>query len=172
MADMDIQKLAEHAGNFFERKQRGEDEIYTLKNRHPTWLYDMVFAVHDKGHWLPDDYKYQFIVEALDHLSEGMNPEEPELEADVYTTDLMDWLASHRERLGIVDEAVNELGWNKEGGIETAISLGQWREKEDVFRRVVEALQGRLDDIEAGVGEVFKTRSGGTEGVLDWMPKE
>lgn len=167
--ETDIQKLAEYANRFFERKKRGEEDFYALKDRYPTWIYDMVFQVHDKGHWTPDDYKYLYVVEALDHLLEGMNPEEPELESDVYTSDLLKWFSSHRERMGIVDEAVKEMGWDEERGIEGAIALGQWREKEEVFRLVVEALEERLRDIEAGIGEGFRSK-GKTEGVLDWEP--
>lgn len=169
--ETEIQKLSEYANQFFVSRKHGEDSIYLLRDRYPTWIYDMVYAVHDKGNWYPDDYKYQLIVEALDHLSEGMNPEEPELEADVDTSDLLKWFSSHRERMGIVDEAVDEFGWDKERGIEGAISMGQWREKEDVFRRVVEALRERLNDIESGTPEEFKNR-GRTEGVLDWEPTD
>lgn len=175
MADeTDIQKLAEYAGRFLERKKRGEEEIYTLKDRHPEWVRGMVFKVHEDGHWAPDDYKYEYVVESLDHISEGMDPEEPELEADIYSSDLLKWLSSHRERLGLVDEAVEEHGldWDKERGIEGMISFGQWYEKDQVFRIVVEALKERLGEIEDGIKETFRTRSGGPEGVLDWMPPE
>jgi hypothetical protein len=173
----EIQKLAEYAGKFFERNKRGDgdEEFYSLKDRYPDWLYKLVHKAHDDGEWMPDDYKYLYVVEALDHLSEGMDPEEPEINADVYTSDLMKWFSSNGRRIQVVDEAMEELGreFDKERGIEGAIAQGQWYEKESIFRMVAEALQARLEEIEAGVSEVFrKRRSGDPEGVLDWEPIE
>jgi hypothetical protein len=165
-----VKELAEYARKFFTCKRRGEEDICGLKDRYPTWLYDMMRFIHEDGNWFSDDYKYEFAVDALNHLIDGMDPEEPELEADVYTSDLLKWLGSHRERLGIVDEAVKEYGWDPKGGIESAISLGQWHEKESVFRSVVSALEERLEDIENGIEEVFKSKKGGPEGVIDWEP--
>lgn len=173
--ETEIQKLAEYARKFFEGKRRppeGREEgeaFYTFKSRYPTWLYDMSFAVHDDGKWLPDDYKYEYMVDALDSLSEGMHPDEPELQPDVYTSDLIKWLASHNFRTVYVDDAVEEMGWDKKRGIEGAIADGQWREKEEVFRIVVNALEERLEDIENGELEEFKGK-GPAEGMLDWEP--
>ena len=168
--ETEIQKLAEYAGKFFEIKKIGEREFWALKNRHPVWVYDMSYKAHEDGNFLPDDYKHQFIVNALNYISEGNDPEEPRFEADPYTSDLVAWLASHRERLGIVDEAVKEWGWDEKRGIEGAIASGQVFEKEAVFRTVVEALEGRLADIEEGKPETFMTRSRGVEGPMDWEP--
>ena len=166
-----IDKLAEYAGKFFELRKLGEKEFWTIKNRHPVWIFDMVYKVHDNGKILPDDYKYQFIVNALNYISEGNDPEEPpQFEADPYTSDLVAWLASHRERLGMVDEAVENYGWDKERGIEGAIASGQVLEKEEVFNRVMDALKERLVDIENGKRETFRKSSGGVVRPMDWEP--
>lgn len=168
--ETDIQKLADHAGKFFELKKIGDREFWSLKERHPVWIHNMVYKIHDSGNLPPDDYKHQYVLDALNYLSEGNDPEEPQFEADPYTSDLLAWLGSHRDRLGIVDEAVENFGWDKERGIEGAIASGQVYEKEEVFGRVRETLEKRLEDIEAGEAEVFKTRSGGVEGPFDWWP--
>jgi hypothetical protein len=172
--ETDIQKLAEYAGKFFELHKRGdegdEETFWVAKERHPVWIYEMNYKVHDNGKMLRDDYKYQYIVEALNYVSEGNDPEEPQFEADPYTSNLLAWLGSNSERLWFVDEAVRDFGWDKERGIEGAIATGQVMEKEKVFRSVVNALEERLKAIEAGEMEIFKTRSGGVEGPFDWWP--
>jgi hypothetical protein len=170
---MDLEKLAERASSFFEMKQREgrEESFYHLKNRHPVWLYEIIRKVHDDGKWLPDDYKYEYVVDAIDKISEGMNPEEPEIEPDVYTSDLIQWLASHGNRTTYVDDAVRDIGWPDEGGIERAIAWGQQREREEVFSIVVAELQKRLEDIEAGEPEAMRQSTGKSPGVFDWDPE-
>lgn len=176
--EMDIQKLAEYALTFFESKTRGEGEdaerIYVPALRHPTWIKDMMFAIHEDGRWFPDDFKYQYTVDALDYLAEGNDPEDPQFEADPYTSDLIKWLGSHNLRTVYVDDAVKDYGWSEDAGIEGALASGQVKEKDEIFRMVVDALKERLDDIEAGIEEEFrdkKEKGGGKGGVLDWEPR-
>lgn len=172
-----IKALAEYALDFFEHKKRGEavdaERFWALKHRYPTWLDDMAKAVHDDGQWFPDDYKYQYIIDTLNNLSEGWDPEEGQydIEADVYNHDLLTWLSSNNKRLFFVDEAVDESEWPKDGGIIQVIQWGQQREKQEVWSRVVEALKSRLVDIEDGVEETFERRGKGPEGVKEWRPE-
>jgi hypothetical protein len=172
---MNLERLADYVLKFFKSKERGEGReaksIYVLEDRHPTWVYDMVYAVHDKGKWFPDDIKYDYIVAALDLFSEGVDPDEPQIEPDVYNSDLIKWLASHGNRTTYVDEAVSNFGWDENGGVISALSNGQLMEREEVFHRVHEALEERLRDIDLGEEEVFKKRGGKTEGWQDWVPE-
>lgn len=174
--EMTLEKLAEYAKTFFDVKTRGEgrdaERIYVMADRHPTWIYDMLFVVHDKGGWLPDDFKYEYIMAALDLLADGVDPDEPQIEPDVYTSDLMKWFTSHGNRTSYVDEAVNEFGWDKDRGVERAIAMGQLMEREEIFHMVLDALKGRLRDIELGEEEVFKKRGGGSESWQDWSPEK
>jgi hypothetical protein len=165
---MDIKELAKYALSFFEtfEREKPAETFYKTKRRHPTWLHEMIFAVHDNGKIMPDDYKYEFIVNALDALVEGMDPDEPELEADVYNSALLAWLGSHSERVGYVNEATKDMG-HSDLGIMGDIMSGQWREKEEVFGIVVQALRKRLDAIEDGVRETFETDP---KGVKEWRP--
>lgn len=173
--EMNLEKLAERAKDFFEVKTRGEgreaESFYKLADRHPTWVYDMVYAVHDKGEWFPDDIKYDYIVAALDLIEDGVDPDEPQIEPDVYNSDLIKWLASNGTRTTYVDEAVSDFGWSDNQGIIGALANGQQREREEVFHRVHEALKERLREIERGEEEVFKKRGGKTEGWQDWVPE-
>ena len=171
---MDIQELATHALRFFERRtrRRGEDEthFYTLTERYPTWVMEMVHSAHED--MMPNDYKYQYVVDTLDALSEGRDPEDglSEIEADVYNYNLLQWLQSHGERVGFVDEVVEEFGSHSEMGIIGDIMMGQVREKEQVWQSVVSALQERLDNIELDEPEVFERR-GKKEGRKEWDPR-
>lgn len=175
MPENDIRELAARARSFFERGQRAnarEDEYYwRMKDKLPIWVHDLTFKAHDNGNILPDDYKYEYIVDALDRLEDGHDPESPELEADVYNNDLVRWLGSLVHRADYVDEGVEDYGWDEEGGIMRAIAMGQIREREEIFYSVVESLKERLEAIENGDPEVFK-KHGKSESVLDWEPEK
>lgn len=172
---MDIDELARHAEQFFETFHRpGEPEDvrhWRFRDRRPTWLVALVRdRVHERGHFLPDDFKFTYAVNALELIGQGEDPDDPRLEPDVYTSELLAWLASHRERLGYVDEAVEEWGWDRERGIEGAIAAGQLREMEEVYRAVADGLRERLRDIEAGEREEFERRGGRGSEMRDWTP--
>lgn len=173
---MEIDELAKYAGSFFVTKTRPPEKpgsegkpFIALKKRRPTWVVEMAKRVHDNARWFPDDYKYEYINQALDLLADGMNPEEPELEANVYTSDLYAWFTSHLERAGYVDEATKKYGHSDEG-IVNDLMMGQVGEKEEVFRLVVDALQERLKDIELGVDESWEV--GMKKGPLEWSPRD
>jgi hypothetical protein len=172
---LDIVELAEHARKYFVQNRRppqkpGEEGtlFWETKKRLPKWIYDLVFRIHDEGHWFPDDYKYEYIVDALDAFSEGMNPDEIQVEADPYN--LLAWLASHGQRAGLVDEAVENYGHSKEG-ILGDVAFGQVYEKEGVFQVVADALRERLEAIEAGEREQFIDKSGEPAGPKEWSPR-
>jgi len=160
---VDIQELAAHARTFFEQKTfpategRPERRIWIMKDRHPIWVKDMVYKAHEDI--AADDYKYAYVVDTLDALDEGQDPEEGkyELEADVYNWDLIQWLGSNLERIGFVDEAVKELGHSSNLGIMGDLMVGQVQEKSQVWASVVESLQERLDEIEDDVQERFES---------------
>lgn len=169
---MDIQELAEYANSFFEQKTRSggdeDDRFYAMKNYRPTWVREMAFAAH--GDMTPDDYKYQYIVDTLDALSEGVNPDEPNFEPDPYNTNRTKWLASNLNRAYYVNDAVIEYG--SEGtDILDDIGLGQIYEKRQVWEIVLNALQVQLDAIEAEEEETFEgKRPAGRR--KRWSPKE
>lgn len=178
---MHIQELATRAESYFERRERpparqGDEpgHFYTLKDRHPVWVQELAHKAH--GDMMPDNFRYETIVDVLQALSEGQDPEEPSLEADVYNHDLLAWLASNLERAGYVDEAVEQFGHAGEGGsrgggITGDIAQGQWYEKDEIWRLVVEALNERLEGIEAGESEEFEQR-GKKSGPKDWNPND
>lgn len=134
----------------FETVTKGEGDqayrIWVLKdhNKMKGPVYEMVRAAH--GDMLPDDYKYEYIVDALERLAEGYDDEGDEIEADVYNSALLDWLGSHLERAGYVEDAVKEWGMDsKSFDLFTAIGFGQVFEKREVFFIVKAAIEKELE---------------------------
>lgn len=143
-----LQKLAGEVSAMFQQKKRDTGaEFWTVKDGSPKWVTDMCREAH--GDMLPDDYKYEFIVGALDALSNYEDPDdiESEIEPDPYTHDLYKWLASNLTRAYYVDEAVKNLG-HSEQGIVGDIGCGQYDEKREVFAIVRDFLERRIADEE------------------------
>ena len=159
---MGIQELAAHALEYFEQKTRGEGEeatrFWTMTNQHPIWVKEMIHKAHED--MMPDDYKYEYVVDTLDALNEDRDPEEGayEIEADVYNYDLITWLRSNLQRVGFVDEAVEQMGHSRDMGVMGDLMMGQVEEKRQVWQSVVESLRERLEEIEEGVREKFESR--------------
>lgn len=140
----EIQNLAEVALHWFERRRRHDGNKYwAVKEGAPYWVKDLVRAAHDKGRLLPEDFRYRFIVEALEAIVE--NPEEPEIlwEPDIYLRRLLAWLESGSSyRIILVDKVVSELGWH---GLYEALQAGQLREKEEVLGLVLEFMERKIE---------------------------
>lgn len=130
-----IRILAGEALSYFEYRRRHDGTKYwTLEEGAPEWVRKLTFAAHNEGEILPDDARYLFVVESLEAIAE--NPEEPEslLEPEAYTSQLLKWLDAYPSyRMGLVDEAVSEFGWD---GLFKALQAGQLKEKEEVLRIV------------------------------------
>ena len=137
-----IRILAGEALSYFEYRKRNDGTIYwTLREGAPGWMYNLVWESH--GEIFPEDFRYLFIVEALEALAE--NPEEADsmLEPDIYTSELIKWLNAHPGyRAGLVDEAVSEFGWD---GLFKALQAGQLWEKEYVLDIVREFLEREVE---------------------------
>jgi hypothetical protein len=135
----DVQKKAINALKWFETKNRDSGEsFYSLKDSAPQELKDMIRAAHDK--MLPDDYKYAYVVDALEAVEayEDIDNIESEIEADVYNSDLLKWLSSNLTRAEYVDEYVEEFGISglKDFDLYKIISGGQYLERVEVFNVV------------------------------------
>lgn len=122
-----------------------KDKIWVFKAKEPPeWLVDIVRDIH--GRMLPDDHKFDFITSALySYAYDYDDPEEAldDIEADPYTSDLMDWFTSHSERRGYVDEARQEFGPGE--SVDNDIMMGQIMEKREVYWKVLEALKNLIE---------------------------
>ncbi len=140
-----LQKLAGEVSEMFEQKERDNgDKFQIVKDGSPKWVTEMCHEAH--GDMLPDDYKYDFIVEALDALANYEDPDDidSEIEADPYTHDRYKWLSSNLARSVYVDEAVENMG-HSDQGITGEIGMGQYQEKCEVLGIVRRFLEERLE---------------------------
>ena len=143
---MTIQELAQEWLDWFVWDK--DREIYYLKENAPSELLGAVRMAH--GDMLPDDYKYEYIVGALEAIADYDGDEDDieeladDLEADCYDSDLLEWLNSHSIRTWYVDKAVEEMGHG--GGIMEDIAMGQVEEKREVFFTVLEDLREKLEE--------------------------
>lgn len=142
-----IRILAGEALSYFEHRERHDGTKYwAVEDGAPEWVRKLAFAAHEKGKILPDDARYLFIVESLEAIAE--NPDEPEslLEPEAYTSQLFKWLeASPSYRMGLVDEAVGQFGWN---GLFEALQAGYLLEKEEVLALVRAFLENTIEEEE------------------------
>lgn len=142
-----IRTLAGEALAHFEYRDRyGGSGYWAVKDRAPEWVGNLVWAAHEEGKILPDDFRYLFIVEALEALAE--DPDEPEalLQPETYTSQLLKWLeASPSYREGLVGEAVALYGWD---GLFEALRTGHLLEKEEVLQIVREFLEDTIEEEE------------------------
>ena len=139
---MELQKLAQEVRKYFEDHPHKEN-TFRMKDEAPQWVRDMVFEAHED--FAPDDYKYNYVVEALDALASG-DIEGETLEPEVYNYQLLNWLGSNMKRIGYVDEAREDCGPSE--GIMQDIMMGQRKEKLEVFNIVRSCLEERAEEKE------------------------
>src|SRR5690606_30515781 len=140
---MTVQELAREALRYFIRKRRedGSEYVAVTKDR-PEWVHQMVYAAHNDGEILPDDWRYEFVLESLYAIEDSDPDELDELELEADSSPL-EWFISSMRRVAYVDEAIEELGWT--GHVMDAIEHGQYIEKNEVLRIVLEALREIAD---------------------------
>jgi len=144
---MSVIKLAKEAESWFEKKTRDNgEEFFCLKDGHPEWIKDMAYKAHEEDSLAPKDYRHKFVWESLVNISEcdEDNLEEMldcycDIDADIYSSDLLKWLSSHLTRPGWVDQAKEELGPGFT--LMSEIMHGQLLEKQMVFGVVVKFLR-------------------------------
>jgi hypothetical protein len=142
-----LQKLAGETRGFFHSIKRGEDSVWVTTDDRPDWVQTMCHEAH--GDMMPDDWRYEFIVEALTELEDTEDADDINLEADIYTHDLTAWLHSRADRYSYCDEAFEEYGADPKQFPNPMISLLQWgqvREKEEVLNAVRSFLESRIED--------------------------
>jgi hypothetical protein len=136
----------EAASNLETRKRTNGDEYVTRVDGAPDWLKDLCHHAHDV--MLPDDWRYQFISDALDALAEHDDRDEAygALEASIYTSELTAWLHSRASRGHYVDLAIAE--WGKGDDLSQDLAMGQLNERWEVFNLVADYLEGLAEDDE------------------------
>lgn len=142
----------------FERRTRDNGESFTaLRDGSPEWMQEAIFAAHDNGEILPNDWSYRLIERMADHIAESLEYDSDKDLGDIvaegidgaipcYNGERLDWLASHLGRAAMVDEAVEEYGWPSDGGIMQAIAYGISRELDMIGAALVAAIEAEADD--------------------------
>jgi len=139
-----VATLAAEANKFLYRDS--ETDRVLKKDDCPEWVVDLCRTAH--GEMFPDDWRYEFIQDALNWLEEdGNDPDDFTADLDSlypYTADRTNWLASGH-RFIYCDEAMEEYG--KPQDTNTLIAWGMAAELEEVFRLVVNALEARAEEL-------------------------
>ena len=149
---MDIKTLARETSAQFEVGTRTGGEVYwKRKSDADEWIQALCFAAHEDhicGMMMPDDYRYQMIIDAL-NLIEEYGEEAPcytSESAPVYDCELTDWLSSKAYRKEYVAEAVENYG--SSGDLIGMMSNGYLCEFQIVIEIVVNFLSNQLESME------------------------
>jgi hypothetical protein len=137
---MTLQTQATEARKHFVLRKRDNGTQYWCAPDSEQWVTDLCLAAHNDGEILPDDWRYQAIVDALDMLEERKDWEEAldEWEPDIYTSDLTAWLASATWRVAYVDEGTT--GFSGLASEFDRLQAGQLAEFREVFFAVQQFL--------------------------------
>jgi hypothetical protein len=132
-----IQKLASEADGYLRRDT--ERDILLPADNAPQWFTDLCRHAH--GPFMPDDWRYEFIQDALGAIEDGADEDRITVDDRYpYTADRLNWLASNLNRPGYCDEVAEELG---EAPMEILnfLAMGMQREMNEVYDLVREKLE-------------------------------
>lgn len=137
---MNIHDKAKVMLDCLETKTReNKSEFISVKDGSPEWVKTICRVCHEE--FLPDDHKYRFIEEALHFIYNAESEEhlmDFNVEADVYTADLLNWVASNINRTAYADEAMKEYGEFK--NFTALLSTAQYLEKREICQILIQEL--------------------------------
>lgn len=140
-----IQDFAATARAYFvEKKRTNGDMFWFVADEAPEWVRDLCYVAHDFGSVMAEDWRYQFIVDALDAFEECDDPDDVLPEAPHTVSEKTAWLASRNDRYDYVDEAVRELGHGE--SIIDDIAMGMEAEMREVFDSVRSSLEEMIEN--------------------------
>jgi hypothetical protein len=156
LTDTQNNKLTAHALlalSYFEKRTRENGDKYLcLKDDKPEWVYKLVYAAHYDGYsyQLPNDYRYEFIYDALTIISENEDHDD-QYEAiwnsiDENTYDLTGWLHSRNDRYSYCEEAMKD--YSNQSEFMQILRDGQFKERNEVYQSVLESLEDYIDTLE------------------------
>ena len=157
-----VQELAKLARCAFSLETRDNGSEYWNRNQcAPEWIMELCHTAH--GDMLPDDYRYRFIVQALDALEEAEDPDEArdgyEVEYRYYR--VVEWLSSHpARRLEYCDDAVREFGLSSDATTATQLQIGHLSERLEVLELVRGSLEQQLQAMAADIDDPNGLRAG------------
>jgi hypothetical protein len=140
-----VARLAAEASKYL-RRDTARDILLPADDA-PEWFTDLCHRAH--GSMLPDDWKYEFIQDALNAIADGADEDGIDLDSLYpYTADRLGWLASHLDRPGYCDEAAADAG-GPPTDILAFVAWGMDRELREVYglvRTKLEEIAEKRDD--------------------------
>ena len=141
------QELAKLARCAFSLETRDNGSEYWRRNPcAPDWITELCHTAH--GDMLPEDYRYQFIVEALDALEEAEDPDEARdgYEYEHRNYQLALWLASHGHRFSYCDDWARDMCSRN---TYDRLAGGHLQERLEVLNLVHGSLEAHLEPLAA-----------------------
>jgi hypothetical protein len=142
--------------------ETADGHYWRVREERESELHGLVYRVHDDGDILPDDYRYAYLAESLDAISEATDSSDASDVAnefandgvDVYTSALDAWRTSSGNRRAATDEALVECAET----IDQATMRAQAGERSEVFAIVLdhigELCDAQLEEWEAEAREL------------------
>ena len=146
-----VQELAKLARCAFSLETRPDGSEYWTANRcAPDWISELVRTAHGDMFFL-EDYKYQFIVDALDELEEAEDLDEAghQWDFEPYLSRLADWLGSHNHRFSYCDDWAEEIGFANVKDTYYLLAGGHLQERLEVLHSVRASLEAHLATLAA-----------------------
>ena len=139
-----VQELAKLVRCTFSLETRDNGSEYWTHNRcAPEWISELVRTAHGDMFFL-EDYRYRFIVHALDELEEAEDVDEAghHWEFEPYLARLADWLGSHNHRFSYCDDWADEMGQPED--TYHLLAGGHLQERLEVLDSVRASLEAQL----------------------------
>jgi hypothetical protein len=137
-----VEQLVREA-NRYPKRDRAHD-VLVPADEAPEWFTGVCHHAH--ADMMPDTWRCEFIQDALRALADGADEDRLDLDALYpYTSDRLDWPASHLDRPGYCDEAAAEAG-GPPGEILAFAAWGMDRELREVFDLVCSKLAEIAED--------------------------
>ena len=147
---MNIQTLAQTGVNSFliekcDASRMPDGYFYIRKDDAPEWVREIIKETHDNGDMLPDDYKYQFVVDALEALADSDDVDNARSimhdGVDITTSRLLHWVQSHGYRKAYADDHIQEFSPET---LDAILMGGQYMEREEVFQVVLSRIENLI----------------------------
>ena len=140
-----LPNMAERARRFaamFDHGTRDDGtEYYFLRDEAPDWASSLVQTIH--GGMFPDDWLYQAAYVCAQHIADTGDYEYSP-EADVYTRDLIRWLADDPEAQEYCDQYLSEYMADRSaygGSLFEILQGGQYERLRAITQQIGEALE-------------------------------
>jgi len=151
---MTINEKATVYSKYLVAKKRDNGETFIcMTDDRPQELHDAIYEAHDGA--LPSDWVFGTFADLLEKIDEYDIETIEDLEetrheivdnyVDIYTHDLLQWLASDVGNLEYLEDAMAERHFVKEDGAWQVLAYAQYLAIDEVMRCVVSLLENNTD---------------------------